>query len=74
MELLQDWTAVTELSSQPTLQKRPQILKNGPTPVSFLLIFGLFKQKTQFYDNSMRKNVMSIQYMAPRFEQMTSQT
>ena len=47
------------------------ILKIGPTPASFLFIFGLFKQTIQFLQQMNVKNVMSIQYPAPGFEPMT---
>ena len=38
--------------------------KIGPTPASFLFIFGLFKQTIQFLQHMNVKNVMSIQYPA----------
>ena len=46
--------------------------KNGPTPVSFCL-FSVFSNKHHynFYNRSMWKNVMSIQYMVPGFEPTT---
>ena len=47
-------------------------LKNGPIPASFSFIFGLFQtNNTIFYNKSMWKNVMSIQYMALGFEPTT---
>ena len=51
------------------------VLKNGPTPASFSFIFGLFKQKIQFLQQIIVKNVqVSIQYTAPGFEPTTLQT
>ena len=44
--------------------------KNGPTPASFLFIFGLFKQTLlQFLQQICEK--MSIQYTVPGFEPTT---
>ena len=48
------------------------VFLNGPTPASFLFIFGLFKQTIQFLQQINVKNVMPIQYMAPVFEPTTS--
>ena len=43
-------------------------------PDLFSFIFGLFKQRIQFLQQTNVKNVMSIQYMVPGFEPMTSWT
>ena len=49
-----------------------EFLKNGPTPASFSLIFGLFKQTIQFLQQINVKNVqISIQYIAPGFDPLT---
>ena len=54
------WTAI--------VYNKHTFFKNGLTPASFSFIFNLFRQTTEFYNKSMWKNVMSIQYMAPGFE------
>ena len=35
-------------------------LKNGPTPASFSIIFGLYKQTIQFYQQINVKNVQRV--------------
>ena len=60
------YQALEHTKDENRLKKSPETVKNGPTPASFLFIFGLFKKTIQFYKKSMRK--MSIQYMAPGFE------
>ena len=48
-------------------------LKNGPTPASFLFIFGLFKQTSLQFLQQIYVKKMSIQYMVPGFEPTTFQ-
>ena len=66
------YQALEHTKDENKLKKSPETVKNGPTPASFLFIFGLFKKTIQFYKKSMRK--MSIQYMAPGFEPTTFRT
>ena len=52
--------------------KKVFFLKNGPTPASFLFIFGIFKQTSLEYLQQINvKNVMAIQYKEPGFKPMT---
>ena len=63
------WIVITDVDAK-TISH--DILKKiGPTPASFLFIFGLFKQTIQFLQQMNVKNVMSIQYPAPGFKPMT---
>ena len=49
--------------------------KNGPSPASFSVLFGLFKQTIQFLQQINVKNVqISIQHMLPGFKPTTYQT
>ena len=47
---------------------------NGPTLTSFSLIFSLFKQSYEFFQQINVKKVMFIQYTVPGFEPTTSLT
>ena len=49
-------------------------IKNGPTLAFFSFILDLSKETIIFYNKSMWKNVMPIQYMAAGFEPTTSPT
>ena len=44
----------------------------GQPGLFFVCIFGLLKQTIQFLQQIYVKNVMTIQYMAPGFEPVTS--
>ena len=57
-----------------SLCHRLNLFLNGPTPASFSFIFGLFKQTLQFLQQINVNNVKSIQYKAPGFKLMTSQS